>query len=88
MKTPVFTLLFAALVSMTTAGTSPPNIVVMLIDDMGVMDTSVPFLTGNDGQPKRYPLNDFYRTPNMERLAAHSRAAAAAMRGRGSSASA
>jgi arylsulfatase A-like enzyme len=70
MKTPVFTLLFAALVSMTTAGTSPPNIVVMLIDDMGVMDTSVPFLTGNDGQPKRYPLNDFYRTPNMERLAA------------------
>ncbi len=36
---------------------------------MGVMDTSVPFLTDADGKPKRYPLNDFYRTPNMERLA-------------------
>ncbi len=49
---------------------APPNIVVMLVDDMGVMDTSLPFLTGADGKPKRYPLNDFYRTPNMERLAA------------------
>ena len=42
----------------------------MLIDDMGIMDTSVPFLTDASGKPKRYPLNDFYRTPNMERLAA------------------
>ena len=48
----------------------PPNIVVFLVDDMGVMDTSVPFLTDEDGNPKRYPLNDYYRTPNMERLAA------------------
>ncbi|MCC6509365.1 MAG: sulfatase [Pirellulaceae bacterium] len=46
-----------------------PNIVVMLVDDMGVMDTSVPFLTNEAGQAKRYPLNDYYRTPNMERLA-------------------
>ena len=46
-----------------------PNIVVFLVDDMGVMDTSVPFLTDGRGQPKRYPLNEFYRTPNMERLA-------------------
>ncbi len=37
---------------------------------MGVMDTSVPFLGDSDGQPKRYPLNDYYRTPNMKRLAA------------------
>jgi len=36
---------------------------------MGVMDTSVPFLVDREGQPKRYPLNDYYRTPNMERLA-------------------
>ena len=49
--------------------TSQPNIVVFLVDDMGVMDTSVPFLTGDDGKPKRYPLNDYYRTPSMERLA-------------------
>jgi arylsulfatase A-like enzyme len=46
-----------------------PNIVVFLVDDMGVMDTSVPFLTDEAGQPTRYPLNDYYRTPNMERLA-------------------
>jgi arylsulfatase A-like enzyme len=47
-----------------------PNIVLMLVDDMGIMDTSVPFLTDSAGQPKRYPLNDYYRTPNLERLAA------------------
>ena len=46
-----------------------PNIVVFLVDDMGVMDTSLPFLTDANGQPKRYPLNNYYRTPNMERLA-------------------
>ena len=49
---------------------SQPNIVIMLVDDMGVMDTSLPFLTDADGKAKRYPLNDYYRTPNMERLAA------------------
>ncbi len=49
---------------------SPPNIMVFLVDDMGVMDTSVPFLTDAAGAPKRYPLNDYYRTPGMERLAA------------------
>lgn len=52
------------------AESQPPNIVIFLVDDMGVMDTSVPFLTDEAGKPKRYPLNDYYRTPNMERLAA------------------
>ena len=47
-----------------------PNVIIFLVDDMGVMDTSVPFLTDEAGKPKRYPLNDYYRTPNMERLAA------------------
>lgn len=46
-----------------------PNIIVFLTDDMGLMDTSLPFLTDADGHPKRYPLNDWYHTPNMERLA-------------------
>jgi arylsulfatase A-like enzyme len=36
---------------------------------MGVMDTSVAFLTDEDGKPERHPLNEFYRTPAMERLA-------------------
>ncbi len=60
---------FAILVS-SFAVTPPPNIVIMLVDDMGVMDTSLPFLTEASGKPKRHPLNDWYRTPNMERLAA------------------
>ena len=47
-----------------------PNIVVFLVDDMGIMDTSVPFLTDDSGKPVRHPLNDWYRTPGMERLAA------------------
>jgi len=46
-----------------------PNIIIFLVDDMGVMDTSVPFLTDANGKEKRYPLNDWYRTPNMQRLA-------------------
>jgi arylsulfatase A-like enzyme len=46
-----------------------PNVLLFLVDDMGLMDTSVPFLTDQEGRPKKYPLNEFYRTPNMERLA-------------------
>ena len=46
-----------------------PNVILFLVDDMGLMDTSVPMLAGQDGKPKRYLLNDWYRTPNMERLA-------------------
>ncbi|HYF36799.1 MAG TPA: sulfatase [Prosthecobacter sp.] len=52
-----------------TAPAAQPNIVIFLVDDMGVMDTSLPFITDAAGKAKRYPLNDFYRTPNMERLA-------------------
>lgn len=67
MKRLIFLLL--ALATPLLAAT-PPNIIIMLVDDMGVMDTSLPFLTDAEGKPKRYPLNDYYRTPNMERLAA------------------
>ncbi|WP_395742313.1 sulfatase-like hydrolase/transferase [Prosthecobacter sp.] len=63
-------LILTALASQLYAAAPPPNIVVMLVDDMGVMDTSLPFLTDATGTPKRYPLNEYYRTPNMERLAA------------------
>jgi arylsulfatase A-like enzyme len=40
-----------------------PNIVLFMVDDMGWQDTSVPFWY------KKTPLNEIYRTPNMERLA-------------------
>lgn len=41
----------------------PPNIIVFMVDDMGWMDTSVPFYDSI------MPLNKRYHTPNMERLA-------------------
>jgi arylsulfatase A-like enzyme len=65
-------LLFALVVpcGISIAADVQPNVVVFIVDDMGIMDTSIPFLTDESGRPKRYPLNDFYRTPNMERLAA------------------
>ena len=67
-----FFLTWAALVCSVgfVSAAERPNIVIFLVDDMGVMDTSVPFLTDAAGQPTTYPLNKYYRTPNMERLAA------------------
>ncbi len=46
-----------------------PNIIIFLVDDMGLMDTSVPFLTDTNGNSVKYPLNNYYKTPNMEKLA-------------------
>lgn len=46
-----------------------PNIIVFLVDDMGVMDTSLPFITNDKGEAVKHPLNDWYRTPGMERMA-------------------
>lgn len=48
-----------------------PNVVIFLVDDMGPMDTSVPFLTDEYGQPEEHPLNGYYLTPSMDRLASH-----------------
>lgn len=66
----VFSLFIAVSNTAIANAAERPNIIVFLVDDMGVMDTSVPFLTDDDGNAKRYPLNDYYRTPHMERLAA------------------
>lgn len=64
----VFFGLVRTTVSCTAADSQRPNMVVFLVDDMGMMDTSVPFLTDEQGAPKPYPLNHFYRTPSMQRL--------------------
>ena len=48
---------------------SKPNIILFLVDDMGLMDTSVPVWTDGSGEVTAQPLNTWYRTPNMERLA-------------------
>ncbi|MFK7911729.1 MAG: sulfatase [Akkermansiaceae bacterium] len=58
-------------VTATSQAAKKPNILVFLVDDMGLMDTSVPFLTDDDGKPKAYPLNKIYKTPNMEKLASN-----------------
>lgn len=55
--------------SSACAANKPPNIMVFLVDDMGLMDTSLPFLPGKSGRPEKLPLNSFYKTPAMERLA-------------------
>lgn len=67
-----FGTLIALLLTPGTASAADdrPNVVIFLIDDMGLMDTSVPFVLGEDGQPQVHPLNEFYKTPGMERLAA------------------
>src|SRR5688500_4290652 len=75
MKSLVSGFLFLLAMACVAAPSDRPNIVVFLIDDLGVlhrsvMDTSLPFRNRSSGQPKRYPPNDYYRTPNMERLAA------------------
>ena len=69
MKALTSILALTAIIAASADDPNQPNIMVFLVDDMGVMDTSVPFLVDANGNPKRYPLNDFYRTPAMERLA-------------------
>ncbi|MGA0868813.1 MAG: sulfatase-like hydrolase/transferase, partial [Planctomycetota bacterium] len=46
-----------------------PNVLFFLVDDMGVTDTSEPFVLGEEGEPITAPLNARYRTPHIEALA-------------------
>ncbi|MBK1790283.1 sulfatase-like hydrolase/transferase [Persicirhabdus sediminis] len=66
-------LAFSASSQLTTAAESEqatqPNVIIFLIDDMGLMDTSVPFITDKQGQPEVQKLNEYYHTPAMEMLA-------------------
>ena len=59
----------AAIIAASATESDQPNIMLFLVDDMGLMDTSVPMLADKEGNPQKHPLNDWYRTPNMERLA-------------------
>ncbi|MEX1114576.1 MAG: sulfatase [Akkermansiaceae bacterium] len=69
MKTALLSLILSWLPCLSWAASPKPNIIIFLVDDMGVMDTSLPFLTDPSGTPQRHPLNDFYCTPQMGRLA-------------------
>ena len=69
MKKSFFLFLAGFLLFLNLSSKQKPNIILFLVDDMGLMDTSVPMLADKEGNPKKHPLNDWYRTPNMERLA-------------------
>ncbi|WP_372846724.1 sulfatase-like hydrolase/transferase [Pontiella sp.] len=54
-------------------GPARPNIILMLVDDWGVTDLSVPFAYdhyNDSGKPIITKLNLLHKTPNLERLAA------------------
>ena len=48
---------------------SGPNVLVFLVDDMGITDTSVPFVHDAAGNPVITSFNNFYVTPHMQTLA-------------------
>ena len=56
-------LLISSVYAQNKNNTSPPNIIMFLVDDMGWQDTSLPFWD------KTTPFNRRYHTPNMVRLA-------------------
>lgn len=64
-------LLNACAIEQNMSSKPQPNIVVFIVDDMGPMDTSVSFVTDSSGQTLEQPLNNWYHTPNMEKLAAN-----------------
>jgi len=57
------------LVSSAFSEVKQPNVLILLVDDMGLMYTSVPFVVDEDKEPKQLQLNELYRTPNMMNLA-------------------
>ena len=58
-----FVLILSSIISCPAYAQERPNIIVFLVDDMGWVDTSLPF--GENVEA----LNKVYHTPNMERMA-------------------
>ena len=69
MKNKISSIILLSGTTLAMQAQEKPNVIVFLVDDMGLMDTQVPFLSDRKGNPVRYPLNNWYHTPNMERLA-------------------
>ena len=63
MKKSFFLCLGSFLLFLNLSSKQKPNIILFLVDDMGLMDTSVPMLADKEGKPQKHPLNDWYRTP-------------------------
>ena len=62
MRTFLFLLIFTSILH----AEKKPNIILFLIDDMGVMDCSVPFLTDENGKAVTHPLNKLDSRPMVE----------------------
>jgi arylsulfatase A-like enzyme len=54
----------------TRTPASGPNVLLVLVDDMGITDTSVPFVYDAAGNPVITNCNNFFVTPHMQTLAA------------------
>ncbi|NWK55061.1 sulfatase [Verrucomicrobiaceae bacterium N1E253] len=54
--------------SAASATASKANILLFVVDDMGIQDTSVPFTIDAHGNNITTPLNRLFRTPNMKSL--------------------
>ena len=57
----VASLLYTLIGGSIFAKNTKPNVILFLVDDMGLMDTSVPMLVDKEGKPQKHPLNEFYQ---------------------------
>eukprot|EP00112_Aurelia_sp_Birch-Aquarium-sp1_P004716 Seg15340.1 transcript_id=Seg15340.1/GoldUCD/mRNA.D3Y31 product="Arylsulfatase I" protein_id=Seg15340.1/GoldUCD/D3Y31 len=69
MKNLLLSLIASAVAQVGVQAAEKPNVIIFLVDDMGLMDTSVPFVVDENGKPVKQKLNGLYRTPGMEALA-------------------
>lgn len=53
-----------------SSGPRRPNLVLFVVDDYGPQDTTVPFNLDSSGNPVAYNFNSYYKTDNLEILAA------------------